>query len=307
MGFRDDDAFAPQTYAGAGGLPGRLSAIAGQMGQGAIPTMIGPDVHDPKAFGGAAAGLIGRLRELQQQQAAYRPGATRAAGSLTNQIVGAESGGRANATNGLSSALGAGQFLRGTWLDMLAKYRPDLTGTRDELAALRKDPKLSAEMVEAYAAENAKRLVRAGHEATPGNVYLAHFAGPSGALKVLAADPAASARSVLGDDAVTANPFLDKMTIGDLMSWADRKMRAQPSGPRAQAPAFPDHADPVFGAPAFPEGLVASPQGSSSSVSPEASRPSPDVPQGTDDRPRGLLTNEPTKPRPVQPPIFFPF
>lgn len=270
MGFRDDDMFAPQTYAGAGGL-------------------------------------LGRLRELQQQQAAYRPAATRASGPLTNQIVRAESGGRVNATNGLSSALGAGQFLRGTWLDMLAKYRPDLTGTPDELAALRKDPRLSAEMVEAYAAENTKRLVRAGHEATPGNIYLAHFAGPSGALKVLGADPAASTRSVLGDDAVAANPFLDKMTIGDLRSWADRKMRTQPSAPRPQAPAFPDHAEPVFAAPAFPEGLAAPPQSPSSNASPATSHPAPEVPQGTDDRPRGLLTNEPSKPWSVQPPIFFPF
>jgi hypothetical protein len=306
MGFRDDEMFAPQTYAGAGGLLGRLSAIAGQMGQRANPTAAGPVVHGPEAFGSATADLIGRIRNLQRQQAAYRPNAARASGPLTNQIVRAESGGRANAANGLSSALGAGQFLRKTWLDMLAKYRPDLIGTPDELAELRKDPKLSAEMVEAYAAENAKRLVRAGHEATPGNIYLAHFAGPSGALRVLGAEPDASARSVLGDDAVTANPFLEKMTIGDLRSWADRKMRTQAS-PRPQAPAFPDRAAPVFGAPAFPEGLVGSAQAPSPNVPPVSSQSPPDVSQRTNDRPRGLITNEPTQPWSVQPPIFFPF
>lgn len=305
MGFRDDDMFAPQAYAGSSGLLGRLSAIAGQMGPRAIPTATGPAVHGPEAFGGAAADLISRIRELQQQQAAYRPSVARAASPLTSQIVRTESGGTANATNDLSSALGAGQFLRKTWLAMLARYRPDLTGTPDELAEMRKDPKLSAEMVEAYAAENAKRLVRAGHEATPGNIYLAHFAGPSGALKVLGADPAASARSVLGDDAVTSNPFLEKMTIGDLRSWADRKMRTQ-ALPRPQAAAFPDHAAPVFGAPAFPEGLVVSPQGPSPNGSPGSQLP-PDVPQRPNDRPRGLVTNEPAQPWSVQPPIFFPF
>ncbi|MBR0959882.1 hypothetical protein [Bradyrhizobium japonicum] len=274
------------------------------MGPRAIPTATRLDVHGPEAFGSAAGDLISRIRQLQQLQAAYRPSATTASGPLTNQIVRAESGGRANAANGLSSALGAGQFLRKTWLDMLAKYRPDLTGTPHELAELRKDPKLSAEMVEAYAAENAKRLVRAGHEASPGNIYLAHFAGPSGALKVLGADPAASARSVLGDDAVTANPFLEKMTIGDLRSWADRKMRTQTS-PRPQVPVFPNHAAPVFGAPAFPEGLVASSQGPLPNVSPVSSQLQPDVPQRPNDR--GLVTNEPTQPWSVQPPIFFPF
>ena len=123
MGFRDD-MFAPQTYAGAGGLLGRPSAIAGPTGQQAAPAMTGPDEHDPEAFGSAAADLISRIREFQQQQAAYRPSSARAAGPVTNQIVGVESGGRANAASGRSSALGGGQFLRRTWLDMLAKYRP---------------------------------------------------------------------------------------------------------------------------------------------------------------------------------------
>ncbi|MCS3726467.1 hypothetical protein [Bradyrhizobium betae] len=306
MGFRDGSAFVPETYSGAGGALGRLLTATGQVANGANRIAAESGVYDPEAFGGAALGLMGRMRALQQQQAAYRPSAMRATGPLTNQIVRAESSGRATATNDHSSALGAGQFLRGTWLEMLAKYRPDLTGTPDELAALRKDPRLSAEMVEAYAGENAKRLVRAGHEATPGNVYLTHFAGPSGALKILAADPASSARSILGDDAVTANPFLDRMTIGDVRSWADRKMRAQPLAPRPPGPAFPDRADPIFGAPAFSEGLVAQPQSPSSS-GPATSAPLPDAPHGMDDRTPGLLTNEPMRLWPVQPPIFFPF
>jgi len=269
--FRDDDMYAPETYKGVGGLLGRLSAMTGQVGSDNIPTADRPGLYAPEAFGNATAGLIERIRELQQQQAGYRPGVTSSTSAMTNRIVGAESGGRANAANERSTALGAGQFIRGTWLDLLARYRPDLTGTPDELAALRTDPKLSAEMVEHYTAENAKGLSRAGHAATPGNLYLSHFAGPSGALKVLAADPTASVRSVLGERAVASNPFLDKMTVGDLRAWADRKMRAQPQA-SAKASPFPDHADPVFGVPAFPSAAA-----------------------------------RPQKSRPVQPPIFFPF
>jgi len=307
MGFRDNNAFAPETYSDASGLLARLSAIIGQVGNRADRPAVEPGAYDADTFGGAAAGLIGRMRALQQQQAGYRPSAMRTPGPLTNQIVRVESSGKANATSDHSSALGAGQFLRGTWLEMLAKYRPDLTGTPDELAALRKDPRLSAEMVEAYAAENAKRLVRAGHEATPGNVYLTHFAGPSGALKILGADPAASTRSVLGDDAVNANPFLDRMTIGDLRSWADRKMRVQTSAPGSQGPAFPDHAAPIFGAPAASEGPFALTQSSPSSAPPTSSRSLPDASREVEDRSRGRLSNEPMKLWPVQPPIFFPF
>ncbi|WP_441237485.1 hypothetical protein [Bradyrhizobium sp. 930_D9_N1_4] len=137
MGFRDSNAFASETYSGASGLLSRLLAITGQMDNRADPTTGEPIVLDPQAFGGAAAGLIGRMHDFQQEQAAYRPSAMKVMGPVTNQIVRVESGGRANATNDLSSALDAGQFLRGTWLDMLARHRPDLKGTPDELAALR--------------------------------------------------------------------------------------------------------------------------------------------------------------------------
>lgn len=151
---------------------------------------------------------------------------------LVDQIVGAESGGNPNAKNERSSAAGAGQFIDGTWLDMLAKHRPDITGSRDELLALKSDPALSKEMTGAYAADNGGILKQAGLPVTPGTQYLAHFAGPKGAVGLLNADPAAPAGSVLGQAAVAANPFLAKMTAGDVAAWADRKMGA----PRAAAP-----------------------------------------------------------------------
>lgn len=164
------------------------------------------------------------------------------AGGVVDRIIGAESGGRANVTNPRSSAAGAGQFINSTWLDVLKRNRPDLAdGKSDaELLALRTDPNLSREMTSAYAAENAKGLQGAGFEATPGNTYLAHFAGPAGARAVLSANPSASARSVLGDRVVQANPFLANMNAGDVVNWAGRKMGgasapAQPSAPAASS------------------------------------------------------------------------
>jgi hypothetical protein len=304
MGIRDEDVFDPKTYAGVGGLLGRLSAMTGQVGNRADPNTTGPSVYAPGTYGSPTGDLISRIRALQQQQAEYQPGQTTPQSRLTDQIVGAESRGNANAANPLSTALGAGQFLRGTWLDLLARHRPDLTGTPDQLAALRTDPRLSAEMVEAYAADNARMLSQAGHEATAGNVYLAHFAGPSGALKVLNADPVASVRSVLGDNVIASNPFLDKMNIGDLRAWAGRKMRTNRPAP-VGASTFPGRADPIFGMPASLDGLAARPQSSSPNAPPTASRSMPSAAQGQ--RPRGLLTNEPMNLWSVQPPIFFPF
>jgi hypothetical protein len=159
--------------------------------------------------------------------------------SLADRIISAESGGNANARNPRSSATGLSQFIDSTWLAMISKHRPDLAEgkSREEVLALRTDPALSRQMTEAYAAENAGVLTKSGLPVTPGTQYLAHFAGPQGAVGVLSADPSLPVGSVLGEAAVRANPFLAKMTAGELAAWADRKVGAPMSV--APAPAVP--------------------------------------------------------------------
>ena len=159
---------------------------------------------------------------------------------LIDSIIGVESGGNPNATNPRSSASGLGQFIDSTWLSTIRQARPDLAqGKSDaELLALKTDPQLSREMTEAYANQNQAILSKSGVPVTPGTTYLAHFAGPAGAVKVLQADPSAMAGDVLGEAVVRANPFLAKMTAKDLQAWADRKMGGQ-SQPAQTAPAAP--------------------------------------------------------------------
>lgn len=158
--------------------------------------------------------------------------------ALVDSIIGAESGGNPNAQNPNSSAMGLGQFIAPTWIDTLSRERPDLVAgkSKEEILALRADPALSRQMTEAYASQNGKILSGAGFEANPANSYLAHFAGPQGAVKVLSADPGAPVEGILGPQAVAANSFLRGMTAGDLQAWAARKMGGAPQRP-AQQPA----------------------------------------------------------------------
>jgi hypothetical protein len=157
--------------------------------------------------------------------------------SITNRILSIEGDGK----NAKSSATGAGQFIDSTWLDVLKRNRPDLaTGRSDQdLLALRADTKLGREMTGAYQRENAATLQASGLEASPGNLYLAHFLGPGGAKAVLQANPnmpvADALAKALGPEKakamVEANPqILQGQLAGSVKAWADGKMGGQVPG-----------------------------------------------------------------------------
>ncbi|SEN66634.1 hypothetical protein [Bradyrhizobium sp. OK095] len=157
---------------------------------------------------------------------------------LVDRIVTVESGGNPNAQNTRSSAGGAGQFIDSTWLSMLRQHRPDLAAGKSDadLIALKTDPGLSREMTGAYAGDNAGILSKAGLPVTDGTQYLAHFAGPGGAVGLLNADPTAPAASVLGQRFARANPTMANMSAGDVVAWADRKMGGGSGSAPAAAP-----------------------------------------------------------------------
>ena len=146
--------------------------------------------------------------------------------ALVDQIISAESGGNPNARNPHSSAGGAGQFIDSTFLSMIRKHRPDLAAGKSDadILSLKFDPGISREMTAAYAGDNAGILSKAGLPVTPGSTYLAHFAGPQGAVGILNADPSMPVAGILTPAAVKANPFLQGMTAADLRAWADRKV-----------------------------------------------------------------------------------
>ena len=163
--------------------------------------------------------------------------ATSSIDAVVERIIGVESDGSPNAKNRRSSALGLGQFLDETWLDMIRAHRPDLAKDRTQvdILELRRDAKIAREITARFTERNAEMLRKRGLPVTPGTLYLAHFAGGAGAVAILSATENADAALVMAtadatgrtkrEKIVKANPFLERFTVADLRTWVDRKMR----------------------------------------------------------------------------------
>ena len=156
-------------------------------------------------------------------------------GEFVDKVIAAESSGNAHARpcdaktgRPLSSAYGAGQFIAGTWLAMVKKHRPDIAAKSDEdILDMRGDFALSREMTIKYTEENRTYLISKGIDPTDAALYLAHFAGASGAAKLLKAHRDTPVEQILSDEAVAANAFLEGQTPATLYAWAKDKMNIE--------------------------------------------------------------------------------
>jgi len=135
-----------------------------------------------------------------------------------------------------SSAKGLYQFIDQTWLGTmkqegaalgLGRYADAITqtsdgrydvpdaGMRNEIMRLRNDPMVSATLAGAFSKANASQVSAAiGRQPNEGELYIAHFLGPDGAGRMIAAAanrPQASAAAMF-PSAASANPtiFYDK-------------------------------------------------------------------------------------------------
>jgi hypothetical protein len=183
---------------------------------------------DSTSNSGTASTVTGAIRG-----AAQASGASFEYMLATAQI---ESGFNPHAAASTSSAGGLYQFIDQTWLGMLkdagpglgyGRYADAITKTpsghyevadpamRQEIMALRKDPTANAAMAGAFTQQNAGKLAsQLGRNPSDGELYIAHFLGPSGAAKLInatASSPQASAAASF-PDAAAANPsiFYDK-------------------------------------------------------------------------------------------------
>ena len=145
-----------------------------------------------------------------------------------DRLMAAESGGRLDAKNPRSTALGPFQFIESTFLFVVNKYFPsEVTSlTREQVLALRTDMAFSRRAAGAYSNHLISALKNEGLPATTVNVRLAFLVGPDAAVRLLKAPPDQPLTTVLSADAIAANPSMSGGTIANLV----RKAAADMSG-----------------------------------------------------------------------------
>ena len=155
------------------------------------------------------------------------------------KIIQNESGGDPNIPNKYSTAKGLGQFIDSTWLTMVKRYRPDIAAGKSnaQIIALKTNAPLAREMTTRYVEENARALRSAGMPVTDGNLYLAHFLGAGGAVKLLSAqDKSQPVVNLVGQKVVDANRFIQGKSVQWVIDWTARKMGGGQQRAAAQHP-----------------------------------------------------------------------
>lgn len=133
--------------------------------------------------------------------------------------------------NPMSSAKGPFQIIDPTFVGLYRQMFPEQAQgmSKAQILALRSTPQgdqLSAEMGPVLAQQNISKLQGAGFQPSAPNVYLAHFLGPAGAVRVLGADPSTPMAQLESPLAISENASIMKgKTAGDVVSWAARRLQ----------------------------------------------------------------------------------
>lgn len=139
--------------------------------------------------------------------------------TFLDRLMMAESGGRIDARNPRSTALGPFQFIESTFLEVTRRHLSDeITGLTDqEILAKRAEPNFARRAALAYTQDNASFLDDQGLDVTSVNLRLAFLIGPTGATRLLRADADTPVSVILSREVLTANPFMASMTAADLL------------------------------------------------------------------------------------------
>lgn len=171
--------------------------------------------------------------------------------TFLDRLMMAESSGRDGARNPRSTAVGAFQFIRETFLEVVRRHFAQETASLTTMAvlALREDRAFARRAAGAYSKDNAAHLAREGLPASFPNLRLAYLAGPGGAVRVLRAPPQTKVARLLSAAAITANPFMAHMTAEDLIAKCARDLKVDLTNVAGIAPErvrSPDRKRPSF-------------------------------------------------------------
>lgn len=115
------------------------------------------------------------------------------------------------ATNKYSTSLGLYQFIDGTWKEVVDQYGEAYDLTMNG----RTDVRQSVVAAILFTRDNAEYLRnKLDREPTTKELYIAHFAGPRMAVKIIKAHPGKPIVDVMGQRAVNANPHIKGKTVG---------------------------------------------------------------------------------------------
>ena len=174
--------------------------------------------------------------------------------AFLDRLMLVESGGRDDARNPRSTAVGPYQFLESTFLDLARRHFASETATLPpaQILALRTNRPFARRAAEAFTRDNADLLANNAIAATPANLRLSFLVGPNAAVRLLKAEPATPVITLLGANVVQANPFMAGMATKDLVAWSERSIAGsgtsagiiapRPQAQRALASALPSAA-----------------------------------------------------------------
>ena len=134
--------------------------------------------------------------------------------------------------NPRSSAVGPYQMIDSTFVQQFRKMYPERAAnmSQSDILAIRRTPEgtaLAERMGPALIQESASFLKSRGHAPTARNIYLAHFFGPQGAIKVLTANPNTPIEDIVGSAVVNDNPFLRGRDAKGALEFAENAMARQ--------------------------------------------------------------------------------
>ena len=150
----------------------------------------------------------------------------------------AESGGRSNAKNPRSTALGPFQFIKSTFLELTRRHFPqEISGlSEDEILRLRTDPNLSRRAAAVFCKESVDYLKEKGLEPNFAHLRLAYLLGPADAARIMQAQEQTPVVRLLSPAVIKANPFMRSMSVTDLLAKSERDVMRERSEPIAASP-----------------------------------------------------------------------